>query len=475
MNKLYLKFFQLFSLIALLGFVVNLQAMNNQDLSQILKATASTIQGQSSEFSKPVSHMLTVLIDEERPNSKNFLTRKSYTVTENLVIESITQIWQNGAWVNEYKDILSYVDDEMYVPLAFESYIWENEDWQKEGLVEFTYENSLLTSMTMSIWSDGAWVLFMQTQNEYDGTQLIHIYTKMDIEGAGNLENMTKSDLFYDGNGVLVSQTHYIWAENDWMKNSETTFVYNAQGLLAEETETLDAGGVPFPTSKTLYTYTTAQLVESITHQGYDFITAGWNNESKESNSYDGSGQILEELYQEWDGSAWVNVRIIISSYNGSATSSILYQNWNGSAWENENRDTYIWSGDLLSEILTEVWLDNTWQNEERSLMNYAPTSVATNAKIPTQFAISNYPNPFNPETTISYSLPQNATITIDIIDMQGRRIRRLADTVEETAGTHAINWNGQNEKGQSVASGIYFYRLTASNISKTGRCLLLR
>ncbi|GAB4192287.1 MAG: hypothetical protein Kow00108_26820 [Calditrichia bacterium] len=88
---------------------------------------------------------------------------------------------------------------------------------------------------------------------------------------------------------------------------------------------------------------------------------------------------------------------------------------------------------------------------------------------IPNQIQLSqNYPNPFNPVTTIEYSIPSDMKISLKIFNTRGQLIKTLK-TGEEKAGTYQIQWDGTNWNGQSVSSGIYFYRLEtpAGNLVK--------
>jgi subtilisin family serine protease len=81
---------------------------------------------------------------------------------------------------------------------------------------------------------------------------------------------------------------------------------------------------------------------------------------------------------------------------------------------------------------------------------------------IPRQFRLrQNYPNPFNPSTTIVFDIPTSAQIHLEIYDVGGRRIRTLLNSVK-AAGVHRIKWDGKNEAGLPVASGIYVYHLRA-------------
>ena len=92
---------------------------------------------------------------------------------------------------------------------------------------------------------------------------------------------------------------------------------------------------------------------------------------------------------------------------------------------------------------------------------------------------LPNYPNPFNPETWIPYRLAKDAFVTVTIYDQGGRVVRRL-DVGHQTAAVYesrskAIYWDGRNEVGDKVASGIYFYTLTAGDFSATRKMLILK
>ncbi len=78
---------------------------------------------------------------------------------------------------------------------------------------------------------------------------------------------------------------------------------------------------------------------------------------------------------------------------------------------------------------------------------------------------MQNYPNPFNPTTTIDYSLKEESFVSLNIYNIRGQKVKTLvADEMQ--AGNHSIVWNGKNDSGKSVSSGIYFSGLTAQNIN---------
>jgi len=88
--------------------------------------------------------------------------------------------------------------------------------------------------------------------------------------------------------------------------------------------------------------------------------------------------------------------------------------------------------------------------------------------EIPTEFALSqNYPNPFNPTTSIKYSISQNANVQLIVYNMLGQVVKTLVNN-EQEAGYYTIQWNGTNDFGGKVSSGIYIYRIVAGDFTKT-------
>lgn len=94
---------------------------------------------------------------------------------------------------------------------------------------------------------------------------------------------------------------------------------------------------------------------------------------------------------------------------------------------------------------------------------------------VPTAYDLrQNVPNPFNAETMISFSLPENSRVKVEIYNILGQKVNLLADQ-EFSAGTHSLFWNGRNNAGNDVSTGIYFYRLQTEKFTQTRRMLLLK
>ncbi|HBC46757.1 MAG TPA: hypothetical protein DEO84_11735, partial [candidate division Zixibacteria bacterium] len=114
----------------------------------------------------------------------------------------------------------------------------------------------------------------------------------------------------------------------------------------------------------------------------------------------------------------------------------------------------YIFIADIFSTMI----LRNTFEG------------ISGDNPVPQNFSLSpSYPNPFNASTAIRYKLPASSDVSLDIFDITGRKIETLTSGHQD-AGEHQAVWNASGR-----ASGIYFYRLKAGDVSKTEKCILIK
>ncbi|UCE17256.1 MAG: MBL fold metallo-hydrolase [Gemmatimonadota bacterium] len=100
---------------------------------------------------------------------------------------------------------------------------------------------------------------------------------------------------------------------------------------------------------------------------------------------------------------------------------------------------------------------------------------IKAEVRIPREFSLTqNYPNPFNPETTIRFALPQSGRVRLAVFNITGGLVKKLREG-ETSAGYHEITWNGTDEQGQAVSSGVYFYRLVTKNYHCVKKMILLK
>ena len=136
-----------------------------------------------------------------------------------------------------------------------------------------------------------------------------------------------------------------------------------------------------------------------------------------------------------------------------------------------------------LNRDMIQAWLDMAHAADDGSLIYQRGISVLEQllaALTPQETALlPNYPNPFNPETWIPYRLAKDADVTLTIYDTKGTVVRQFnlgfQPAGDYTDRIKAAYWDGRNEGGEQVASGIYFYSLSAGDYSATRKMLILK
>lgn len=127
---------------------------------------------------------------------------------------------------------------------------------------------------------------------------------------------------------------------------------------------------------------------------------------------------------------------------------------WSVQAVDNAYAGSLFALEDSFSTVLTDAGQDNS---------------------IPRQYLLyQNYPNPFNPHTTIEYDLSRDSKVQLIIYNVLGEKIVTLVDA-GQPAGHYKVGWNGTNQTGKHVASGVYFYRLHTENFVQIKKMLLFK
>jgi hypothetical protein len=124
--------------------------------------------------------------------------------------------------------------------------------------------------------------------------------------------------------------------------------------------------------------------------------------------------------------------------------------------------------------------VDIAGERDKSDIIQITVMQPRPQAVIPAKFALlQNYPNPFNPETWVPYKLAQDAHVTIIIYNAKGQAVRILdlgaKQVGEYVIRTKAAYWNGRDDMGQQVASGVYYYTLRAGNFSATRKMVIVK
>jgi hypothetical protein len=140
-----------------------------------------------------------------------------------------------------------------------------------------------------------------------------------------------------------------------------------------------------------------------------------------------------------------------------------------------ENRDfvvddtnpTYVMEADCFGS-----------QNTDETMpfpQDCGPVSIASLPGTPTSYALSqNYPNPFNPTTSINFTLPEASNVALTIYNALGQEVRTLK-TDYLSAGNYSVTWDGLDNSGNMITSGVYIYTMTAGNHNFSKKMLMLK
>ena len=177
-------------------------------------------------------------------------------------------------------------------------------------------------------------------------------------------------------------------------------------------------------------------------------------------------------IAENWQGLNELNFvnRFMAPDHNGTSLEFV-----DGVATATVDFSDYDWNTDNC-EVVVFVQNDDTkeiWQATKLDLstLNYVG---ADNDAPELKFALSNYPNPFNPTTTISFSIPNDGKVNLEVFNAKGQKVKTLVNE-RKTAGSHSIVWNGTDSRGNTLNSGVYFYKIKSDRFTSTKKMILLK
>ncbi len=162
------------------------------------------------------------------------------------------------------------------------------------------------------------------------------------------------------------------------------------------------------------------------------------------------------------DPALWVNINPTTGNLDSGASDVINFTiNSNDLTPGTYTCDILI-SGNAVNTLTIPVTLSVTGTDTEEDVVHY------------TTYLHDNYPNPFNPETTISFTTSGDYSTTLQIFNIKGQIVKTLVDN-KLTAGFHSFKWSGDNDKGEKVTSGIYFYKLESGDQHQIKKMILMK
>lgn len=374
------------------------------------------------------------------------------TFSEKSTIDTTGEVWiwtteefvfENGSWNNSHKFIVRTTPMSAGDPviLGSLSFVWVEGGWIEISKITYTYEGSQLKTVLIELAvEENTFIPFQLYSYEYGNLQLVSSETISDF--IEDWVFVYRSEFDYSEEGRLKESREYKWIDNSWTSFIRTMLNYDSYDQLSIKTDYLYPEQVETPFRKTIYEYSIS------------------------------SGQLAFEQEYYWENNEWKHMLKKTYEYNSlELLTAVTTEEDYGSGFEFKYRDTYTYNETgLETEKTGQEYDGSAWQNKTRRLANYTISSVGEDASAPGEFRLfSNYPNPFNPSTIISYSLAADSRVTLKIFNVIGEEAAILIDA-DQKAGQHSVTFNASN-----LPSGIYLYQLNAGNISKTRKMLLLR
>ena len=141
---------------------------------------------------------------------------------------------------------------------------------------------------------------------------------------------------------------------------------------------------------------------------------------------------------------------------------------------ENSYLDTVVELNILYAYKLSSVDIHEN-ESDHTEIITFGILANDTGLSLPTVYALHyNYPNPFNPITSLRYDLPEQAQVMLTIYDLMGREITQLVNTAQE-AGYRSVQWNATDMHGKPVSAGVYLYQVRSGEFVQTRKMVLLK
>jgi len=362
---------------------------------------------------------------------------------ELILTEAIGFEWTGLVWIRTFKEAYFYNEDELIDEIKI--YSWQMGFWGIEARYLLEYdEDDNVTEIYIQIWVPG-WLNYYFISFIYENGNLIEELTQLWINESWT--NSFKSSYTYENN-LLINQIDQSWLVSFWQDTDQYWYTFDNSDHLIE-----------------------------ILHE--QWLSSEWIENYLNTLLNNESGYVIQDIGQYNFNNSWLNNEKIDFTYDTNYNLvSELYQYWYMNEWYNIDRNSYSYDDlDNMMEVLIEIWESEEWINDEKVEFTYEDVySNEENIANIVEIYLSNYPNPFNPSTTISFSTADKHELTqINIYNLNGQKVKTLPVVLNGFEGQSSIIWNGIDDKNQPVSSGIYFYKLKSGKFEQTRKMILMK
>lgn len=357
--------------------------------------------------------------------------------------------------------------------------------------IAYYYNDDLsLNYFINAIWYNGEWIDLDKHTNTYNSEgKLISVLWEL-FNSTTKEWHQTEKDTFnYDSLGNRIFSLHQSFNGQEFVNDFKYEDSYDTANNLVSSVNQDWTDGTWVNSSKSVYTHTPENVNDTTLFQVW--TNDQWVNYYLTNYEYDEIHNTIAILTKIWQEQQWIDYALGKFDYdeNNNLVLESLQMIVNNN-WENWFRIFYEYDDDNnLIHLFGEEWENDRWvpENEPLKVTNpdgilygylakeiflfYGnPTSVGSERSIADGFnLLQNFPNPFNPNTVISYNIPEHSLVILNIYNLLGEKIKTLVEK-EQAPGKYQINFDGNN-----LPSGIYFYQLKTDKFQQTKKMLLLR
>ncbi|MCX6152246.1 MAG: T9SS type A sorting domain-containing protein [Ignavibacteriales bacterium] len=355
--------------------------------------------------------------------------RIAYNYNDDLSLNYFTNaIWYNGEWINSDKHTNTYNSEGKLISVLWEWFNTSSEEWFKDAKDLYNYDSLGNRDFSLHQYFNGQdFVNGFKYEYCYDtSNNLISLVNKRWIDGIW--VNSSKIVNTINSNNLKDNTLTQLWVNNQWINSQISNYEYNEN-------------------------HNTIAILTKIWQENK------WVNLGLGSFEYDDNNNCILDNWQIAENNNWENWFRIFYEYDSNNNLIHLYgEEWESNHWVQENEPLKVTNPDgiLYGYLAKEIFLYYS-----------KPTSVGSGKNIADGFnLLQNYPNPFNPSTTIKYALPKESTVELKIYDIMGREVKTFMFSAQP-AGYNEIVWDGTNEFGQQVSSGVYIYSIKFKGINE--------
>ena len=350
-------------------------------------------------------------------------------------------------WTNNMKIVFSYDS----IPGNFIQSVlqfWDSSGW--ENFSRYVYEYDSLdrrTSESLEYWDSAIWVPSTRTIYEYykDKLKSLMLLQKWDINQSDWQNDQQTIYTYYPNNDLLQKTKFQLWNVIQWKDHSQTLYTYGSND----------------------------ELIFVTKQYGHEF---NWQNGFRDYYaSYTSEGMPDTIIFQDWQSNHWEDAsRNVIAYTSFGKEMTWQRQRWTGTEWQEELKYLYEYNEEeLMTKGTSLKWNEDSLKlvYASRSFYFYEMYFIMANEPIEQSIIHSAYPNPFYDQLFIEFENPGFQQPLLEVFNSNGQKLAEI----QGNQFSEKISWNGEDNKGNRLPSGLYIYKLFVGEKTASGKVVFMK